>query len=330
MTLRILAALSGLLALTTTTPAQAAVDTPADVAIGGEVVLRLRATAGGRSPADRAADITDRLVRLVGVPDLTPADVAVYTPWRGAPVIYVLGRKLITVDTATAKASGIGKPIDVATKWAQRLQQVLPRVDIRLPNEPEPVVPANPPLTITSNITQVGGEIGEVILRDKLVMRLRGPQPRGMTPAERADVMSSLLSHALHATDGLKPEDIHAELVPPGQPFVDPSFVGPFKEHPPRPAALKVGERVIAVVDYVTADAAGAPGPLPLAEGWVKNIRKVVFPPSVAPPVDTPAPSEPTAAPSAPTPPAVAPSPAAGEPTPSSSGTDSSSPPVSP
>jgi len=274
---------------------------PGDIAIGGEVLLRLRAAAGGRSPEDRAADITDRLTRLVAVPDLTPADVTVFTPWNRPPVIYVLGRKLITVDTATAKASGIGKPMEVAVKWAKRLQQILPLVDYRRPNEPEPVVPANPPLTITGDFNKIGGDVGDVILRDKLVMRLRGPQPRGMTPAESADLMSGLISHALHATDNLQPSDIHVDPVPPGQPRVNPYFIGPLPQHPKSPVVLRIGARPIVLVDFVQADASGAASPKLLAEGWAKNIRNVVFPPpKPEPPASpTPPPADSTAPPPA-------------------------------
>jgi len=296
MYFRKFAALAAAPALLITTLADRVAAAPGDIAIGGEVILRLRAAAGGKSPADRAADITDRLTRLVAVPDLTPADVTVFTPWNRSPVIYVLGRKLITVDKETAKASGIGTPMDVAVKWAKRLQQILPLVDYRLPNEPEPVVPPNPPLTVTGDFNKIGGDLGDVILRDKLIMRLRGPQPRGMTPAERADLMGALISHALHQTDNLQPTDIHVDPVPSGRPQVDPYFVGPLPKHPQPAVVLMVGTRPIVMVDFVQAGASGAASPKALAEGWAKNIRNVVFPPPkpttpvspTVPPVDTP------------------------------------------
>ena len=283
---------------------------PGDVTLGGEVILRFRADAGGKSPEQRADAGNDRLVRLVSVPDITPAAVAVYTPWNQAPVIYVLGRKLITVDKATAAASGIGTPLDAATKWAAHLQQILPRVDVRLPNEPEPVVPADPPLTVTSNFTQLGGDPGEVILRDKLVMRLHGPQPKGMTPMERADNISAALAKALHADSSLTPADIRVDSLPPGR-KIDSAFVGPPPQKVAPPVVLMIGARPIVAVDYATADAAGVKSPRLLAEGWAKNIRAAAFPPpkpappaTVVPPA-TPAPAPPaTITPAAPSTPA--------------------------
>jgi hypothetical protein len=299
--------------------------------------MRLRAVAGGLTPAERADSITDRLVRLVAVPDLTPADVVVYTPDHRPPVIYVLGRKLITVDTATAAASGIGTPLDTATTWAKRLQQVLPRVDIRLPSEPEPVVPVDPPLTTTSNFDAVGGSVGSVILRDKIVMRLRGPQSHGMTAAERADLLGAQLSQALHATDNLQPSDIDVVLAPPAParklvasvksilhtsiPAGEGKEVGGGEAASQFPSAiLMVGTREIVEVDVGDASAAGIASPKLLAESWAKNIRNVVFPPPK--PVIIP-PASATTAPlpsPAPTPP-VDTAPAPQVPTPSGAGT---------
>lgn len=273
------------------------VPTPADVSIGGQVVMRLRSNAGGLSPEERAESIEDRLTRLVAVPDLKPADVVVYSPIGKSPVIYVLGRKLITVDIATAKAAGGGKPIDVAVTWAKRLQQVLPRVDIRLPNEHEPVIPANPPLTITAKFDQVGGQVGNVVLRDKIVMWLRGPQPDGMTAAERADEIGPLIAGAVHAEPDLTAADIKAITIAPVQskpvarlasnasrdkdPVRAPKIA---PASPPPSAMLMVGTRRIITIDDADSKAAGTASPLALAQSWAKNIRNVVFPAPKTPP----------------------------------------------
>jgi hypothetical protein len=322
---------------------------PADVAIGGEVVMRLRSSAGGRTPAERAADITDRLTRLVAVPDLTPSDVVVYTPDHKPPVIYVLGRKLITVDDSTAVASG-AKPIDLATKWAKQLQQVLPRVDIRLPNEPEPVVPAAPPLTVTSDFNQLGGDVGDVMLHDKLVMRLRGPQPHGLTAAERADMIGAWLASAIHAIPDIAPADIKAVAVPPA-PKIKTTSVSRHSRHrrkaardaessptapdTPAPAAstatvpsakLMVGKREIITVTPADAASTGIASPLLLAQGWAKNIRNVVFPPpKPAPPDATPQPSTPIS-PQSPTSTPAPPPPSLGAPSPSPNAPPNTSP----
>ena len=122
----------------------------ADLTLGGYPVLRLRSSAGGMTPQERIDHIMDRLTPLLGVPNIHPSDIVVYLPpadshINRAPVIYALGRKLITVDSATVASAGSGgTPLMMAKKWAARLQQVLPRVNWRPPNMPETKVPAPP------------------------------------------------------------------------------------------------------------------------------------------------------------------------------------------
>lgn len=175
--------------------ASASAATPADLTLGNEVVLRLRASAGGQTPQQRVGTVESRLVNVLSTPALRPSDVVVYTPAKGAPVIYALGRRLITVDTATVKAAGTpnAKPLDVATRWAKRFQQVLPRVNYRPSNAPEPKVPANPPLLITTDFAKVGGNKGFVTLRGKPILTLHGAQNGGLTAQERADALSARL-----------------------------------------------------------------------------------------------------------------------------------------
>ena len=186
--------LSPIMAQTPETPVPTAPTTPApaDLTLGGYPILRLRGAAGGLAPEQRIDVILGRLTPLLGVPNIQPSDVVVFLPSQTsrvnrAPVIYALGRPFITVDPATVKAAGGGDTMTVATRWAKRLQQLPCRVSTGWPpNAPEPKVPANPPLTITGDFTQVGGMIGTVALRGKVVLKLRGPQTGRPTAAERA------------------------------------------------------------------------------------------------------------------------------------------------
>lgn len=243
--------------------------TSADVTLGGQVVLRLRAAAGGLTPQQRVDVITSRLSGLLSHPKITPADVVVFTPQGQAPVIYALGHRLITVDAATVQAAGGGKPLVVASQWAKRLQQILPRVNYRPSNAPEPNIPANPPLTVTADFAKVGGAVGEVTLRNKVVIRLRGPQPGGMTAAERADTITARLSQVAGkiGADATEPVKVNAQT--------------------DGAAQIAVADTPILNVEPAEAKAAGMGAPPQLAAAWAKNIRAAL---------GLPAPAAPTAA----------------------------------
>ncbi len=267
----------------------------ADLTLGGYPVLRLRAAAGGMTPQERIDHITDRLTPLLGVPNIHPSDIVVYLPpadsrINRSPVIYVLGRKLITVDSATvASAGGGGTPLMMAKKWAARLQQVLPRVNWRPPNMPEPKVPPHPPLTVTQDFSQVGGMVGLVGLRGKIVLKLRGPQPGGITAAERADLLTSRLDHLANGPGSDAKDAVQAAALPDGT------------------VCLTVTGTPFITVTAPDAKAAGFTKPIQLAQGWAKNLRAALTPPPApplpVPPAEVPALAAPAdAAPVAPVP----------------------------
>ena len=290
----------------------------ADLTLGGYPVLRLRASAGGMTAQERIDRITERLTPLLGIPDIRPSDIVVFLPpvdshINRAPVIYALGRKLITVDKATvAAAGGGGTPLMMASKWAARLQQVLPRVNWRPSNRPETKVPPHPPLTVTKDFGKVGGMLGVVSLRGKVVLKLRGPQPGGVTAAERADLLTSRLDQLASKTGADLPDAVKVAALPDGS------------------AALTVGGTSLLTVTAPDALAAGFKTSLPLAQGWAKNLRAALIQPPPAPllpvppaqvPSDTPIPAPnpaapiavpdttipPTPAPPVPVPPVLAP-----------------------
>ena len=119
---------------------------PGEVVLGNEIVFRLRVPAGGLTLQQRGDLLQERLNEVLAITDLTENDVTVL-PTRCGPTIYVRGKKLLTVDTETAKASGM-KPAPLARLWARRLAAVLPEVNVRLPGGPPPRrSPLDPPLT---------------------------------------------------------------------------------------------------------------------------------------------------------------------------------------
>ena len=268
----------------------------ADLILGGYPVLRLRGAAGGLSPDQRVAAITDRLTPLLGSPVFHPDDVQIFLPDPKSrvnryPVIYVLGRKIVTIDPTTAKTipGGPKTPLQVAKDWAARLQQVLPRVNYRPSNMPEPIVPANPPLTVTPNFAQIGKAAAYATLRGKIVLAFRGPQPGGMTAAERADLVTSRLARLSNSPAATAPDAVQVTPAPSSG------------------AVLSLAGTPILTVTKTQANAAGFASPTLLAQGWAKNLLAVL--PTVPVPVETTPPSPdalavpPTDAPPAPAPP---------------------------
>ena len=310
------AGFAGIVQLPGRAEAQAAIQTapPADLTLAGETVLQLRATVGKLTPRQRMDVIEGRLARILAIPRLQPSDVTVFTPAGKPPVIYAAGRKLITVDAATADGATGETAMDLAVKWAKRFQQLLPLVDYRLPNDSEPVLPTDPPLTVTSDLTQVGGQVADVMIGKKSVIQLIGVQ-NGVTAAERADVVSDRLAVLLHRSNR-DPEAVSVVDGPltkvkvpipalaqlPLDPFSMDAGPGPFvvmtgSDHIAKasvagesvpvtksvtlegPTALvKIGDTPLITVTSPDALAGAQPDPRALAEQWAANIRDALTP----------------------------------------------------
>jgi hypothetical protein len=276
------------------------------------------------TPQQRVDTIDARLSDLLGTPNIKPKDVVVYTPKGKAPVIYALGRRLITVDAATAKAEGEGKkPLELAEIWAKTLQQVLPRVNWRPSNEAEPVVSAHPALTVTDDLAKVGGDVGTVTLRNKVVFRIRGPQDGGLTAEERADLLSKRLRMDVYRLHPTSDSDISVAPVPSasGKPQSSSSetAAGPTKAGKPAasdsadqaPAQILIDQTPVITVGEEQAKEGGFRSPELLADSWAKNVRAALdLPPPVQPAASAPAAASPASAP----PPAPAATPAAAAP----------------
>ena len=302
---------------------------PADLNLGGQTILTLHTSVGNLTPKERIDVIEQRLVRILGIPRITPDDVAVYTPTGKPPVIYAVGRKLITVDAATAREEAAAPPLDVATIWAKRFQQILPFVDYRLPGDPEPVVPPDPPLTVTDDQTRVGGQMGDVVWGKDLIMRLRGIQ-HDTTAAERADVVTDRMQLLLHrvgndpgaiSTAPGRPEKVAVvtqvaeRIAPSDAPAAAGSKIKTISSTASASvktaatvqllptAIVKIGSTPLITVTTADATAAQQPSPDALAASWAKNLRQALLPEGVLPHIPAPAaPASADPAPAAPEP----------------------------
>ena len=242
--------------------AQAQDASVATVTLGGEVLLRIRSDAGGVTALQRADVITQRLAEDVATPGITPADVAVLTEPGTPPVIFALGRRLITVDAGMAQATGGGDPMVLATRWAKHLQQLLPRANWRPSNAPDTIVPANPPLLVTPYLGLVGGDTGAVTLNGHVVIHLQGIQPGDQTAAERADQVTGRLVEIL----------IHFSQ--------SDSSTLPVTLTPNADGTITVALGGLTVVNITPLDAllAGATSPQDRAERWAHGLRVALNP----------------------------------------------------
>ena len=243
---------------------------PAALVLGDTVLLRLYNAASGQTPQQRVDALTTRITNLLGIPGILPSDVVVYAPKSGPPSIYALGRRIVTVDAPTAQAEHLGTPLQVAKTWAARLQQILPRINWRPNNAPEPVIPANPPLLVTDDFTKVGGAVGAVNLRGKDVLFFYGPQKGGLTAQERADLTTShlyQLARRLQAS-APGPSGSLVQIVPLPTPPKAPAGPGAVE--------IRVGGTPVVDVTSDVARAAGAGSPQMLAQAWAKNLRRAL------------------------------------------------------
>ncbi len=99
------------------------------ISLGGKQIMNIRTGAGGFTPQQRADAVSDRLVPILSITNLTPADVHVQQKRAGQDAsITVRGHLLITVDRTLAQVNGM-TPYALAEKWAGTLAAVLPQVN---------------------------------------------------------------------------------------------------------------------------------------------------------------------------------------------------------
>ncbi len=105
-----------------------------EVIIGDQVVLRIRADAGGYSVQKRVDTIYDRLNPLLGYDEFVPEKMVVARFGSDATVSYD-GRLIVTVDPETAKLNGFST-LRLAEIWAANLREAIPKFKAVNPDGP--------------------------------------------------------------------------------------------------------------------------------------------------------------------------------------------------
>lgn len=105
-------------------------ETPGEVTVGGELLLRIRFSAGGMTPQQRADAITTRLRTILQDPNIQPTDVMVKPIAGGEAAIYVKDQLLITVDKRHAQLHKT-TPLKLGEVWAKHLRDVIPQINVK-------------------------------------------------------------------------------------------------------------------------------------------------------------------------------------------------------
>ncbi len=204
---------------------------------------------------------------------------------NGIYTIYVMGRKLLVVDPATASMStnGAYNSRDLAVKWAKQLQQHLPRVCFRPPSLPEYAPPANPALRVTGRIADAddGTIPGEVGLWGKTLFKIKGVQSDGQTGPDRALMLSRRVVRVVGRPGKRAESEVQAQVNP----------------ATPNVANVVVGTDVLFTLSAADARANSAPTAATLAAQVVSQMRQRMIATATTASVDaTAAPVVPTSA----------------------------------
>lgn len=187
--------------------------TPSDVVVLCPPPLpqKAAAPAKGKAAPKTAAQALQQLTGPVDAKTLDP---------NGTYVIYVMGRKFVTVDQNSAKAMGFADAKTCAFKIARDCQQSFPRVCFRPPSLPDYNPPANPPLTLTANIARVVPQdvVSRVELWGTPLLTVAGPQLDGTTPPDRVHLLSLKVSKVIGRRGAHTPEEVVTKVLPAANP----------------------------------------------------------------------------------------------------------------
>jgi len=116
------------------TAAQPAVPAPQpeEIVAGGIVILRLRTTVGGMTPADRSAAIYERINTIISDRKVQPPDVKAVK--KGLDWVVMAGPHLFVTATPDEAIANKATPMELAHIWASNLRIAIPLA------RPEPVV----------------------------------------------------------------------------------------------------------------------------------------------------------------------------------------------
>lgn len=119
----------------------------ADVAVGGELLFRIRAAAEGKTAQQRADQVTERLPDILGDSNLQASDITLTPDTGGKYKILVKQRLLVTVTPEDGKVNGITAQKQAAI-WLAQIQKILPLVNA----QPNPNLIGQAPQTISGTV----------------------------------------------------------------------------------------------------------------------------------------------------------------------------------
>jgi len=105
-----------------------------EVVLGGKVIMVFRASAGGKTPMERAVILRQRCVDILSDPGVTEDHVKIVTPKRGEPTIYVGNHIFVTVSRADAAANKADMQT-LAKIWAKNLYEGFSIARVHRPEE---------------------------------------------------------------------------------------------------------------------------------------------------------------------------------------------------
>jgi len=105
---------------------------PAEIVAGGIVILRLRTTVAGMTPADREAALYERINTIISDRNVQPANVKAIK--QGYDWLVMAGPHLFVTVTAGEAMANKATPMELAQIWASNLRIAIPLA------RPEPVV----------------------------------------------------------------------------------------------------------------------------------------------------------------------------------------------
>lgn len=97
---------------------------PGQVALAGQVVLRIHAPAAGKTCKERADIVQQRIVDALSIGVLYPKDIHAQKQ-RGEWAVFVKDILIITADATSARVNNT-TPQKLAEVWAKNLQKTLP------------------------------------------------------------------------------------------------------------------------------------------------------------------------------------------------------------
>jgi len=106
-----------------------------EVILGGKLLWIFRASAGGKSPGERADACVSRSVEILSDPAVTEKDIKIVVPKKGAEPQIQVGKYLfVTVTMGDAKANKID-PMGLAKMWSKNLSAALNIARVHRPEE---------------------------------------------------------------------------------------------------------------------------------------------------------------------------------------------------